>query len=262
MGTQLPLFSIVTVCLNPGQDLAKTVGSILAQDYRPFESVIKDGLSQDGTQDFACSDPRVTFVSQADGGIYDAMNQALDLCRGRYVNFLNAGDTFRVRHALSRVADLLEEHAYPDMVYVDRYNEKLDAVTHYPPSLSPWYLFRRPVCHQALFVKRSLLLCVGGFDTTFRIFADYDVLMKLVLAKKASHVHCPLVAVSYKDDGVSSAPRNRRQKLNELQRLREAHFTRTQRLLYGIIWRGTLPGIRIRLVHQDRIRCLRRVLCR
>jgi len=262
MDSQLPFFSIVTVCLNPGKDLPKTVESILAQDYRHFESVIKDGLSQDGTKDFDCSDPRVTFVSRPDGSIYDAMNQALDLCSGHYVNFLNTGDTFRVRNVLSEVADLLEEHAYPDMVYVDRYNEKLDAVTHYPPSLSPWYLFRKPVCHQALFVKRSILLSMGGFDTTFRIFADYDVLLKLLLAKKASYIHCPVVGVNYKDDGVSSEPRNRRQKLNELRRLRKAYFTRTQRVLYGIIWRSTLPGIRIQLVYQDRIRWLRKLLCR
>jgi hypothetical protein len=82
------------------------------------------------------------------------------------------------------------------------------------------------------------------------------------LANKASHLHCPIVGVAYQDDGVSSDRRNHLRKQNELRRLRKAHFTRTQRLLYGIIWRGTLPGIRIRLVHQDRIRCLRRVLCR
>lgn len=258
---RLPLFSIITVSLNPGEDLGKTVESVLSQEFDCFEYVIKDGLSQDGTRTFTCSDPRVKFVSQPDNGIYDAMDQALGLCRGQYVNFLNAGDTFRVLNALSAVADcLLEEQDFPDLVYVDMFNEKLDVIMHYPPSLGPWYLFRRPVCHQAVFVKRDVLLSVGGFDTSFRILADYDVLMKLVLARKASHAHCPIVAVNYKDDGMSSDPRNRLQKLNEVQRLRESYFTGMQRVFYGILWRSTLPGVRIRLVHQGRIRWLRRLL--
>lgn len=262
MDTQQPLFSIVTVCLNPGPDLPKTVESVISQDFDAFEYLIKDGLSQDGTEGFECSDPRVHFVSRPDGGIYGAMNQALGLCKGQYVNFLNAGDTFRVCNALSEVARALEAEDYPDMVYTDRYNERLDVVTRYPASLTPWYLFRRPVCHQTLFVKRSILLDIGGFDTSFRILADYDVLMKLVLERKVSYVHCPIVAVSYKDNGISSASRNRLRKLDELRRLRKAHFTGRQRLLYSLLWRSTLPGVRIRLVQQDRVRWLRELFLR
>lgn len=262
MNTRQPLFSIVTVCLNPGKDLPRTVESVLSQDFADFEYIIKDGVSQDGTEGFECSDPRVTFVSQPDGGIYDAMNQALALCRGRYINFMNTGDTLRISDALSAVARLLKTTAYPDIAYVDRYNEKLDIVTHYPASLTPWYLFRRPVCHQALFVKRSLLLRLGGFDTRYRILADYDVLIKLALVEKASHVHCPLVAVTYKDDGVSSDPRNRRQKLDEVKRLRRAHFSLLQRCIYGALWQATLPAVRIRLIQQRQIPWLRRALAR
>lgn len=257
---RLPLFSVVTVCLNPGKNLGRTVDSVLAQSFGHFEYLIKDGLSQDGTSSFNCSDSRVQFVSQPDNGIYDAMNQALRLCQGQYVNFLNAGDTFHVSNALSTVADCLKDRDSPDLIYVDRYNEKLDVVTHYPPSLSPWYLFRKPVCHQAVFVKRDILLGVGGFDTRFHILADYDVLMKLVLTRGASYTHCPIVAVKYQDDGISSDPRNRSQKLNELQRLRSTHFTGVQQFVYGLLWRSTLPGMRIRLVQQDRIQWLRRLL--
>ena len=32
-----PLFSIITVCLNPGDSLLKTVNSVLSQDYSSFE---------------------------------------------------------------------------------------------------------------------------------------------------------------------------------------------------------------------------------
>lgn len=257
---QPPLFSIVTVCLNPGKDLDRTVESVLSQDFDCFEYVIKDGLSQDGTRIFDCSDARVRFVSQPDRGIYDAMNQALGLCRGQYVNFLNAGDTFRVRNALSAVADCLEAQDFPDLVYVNRYNEMLEEISHYPPSLSPWFLFRKPVCHQAEFVKRSALLSIGGFDTGIPVMADYDALLKLVLNKKVRHGVCPIVAVNYQDDGNSSNPKNHLQKMREHQQFRRTYFTWMQRILFGIAYHGTLPGIRMRLMQQGWFRWLRRLL--
>ena len=36
-------FSIVVVCLNPGEKLLKTVQSVLNQKYGNYEIVVKDG---------------------------------------------------------------------------------------------------------------------------------------------------------------------------------------------------------------------------
>ena len=42
-------FSIVVVCLNPGEKLLKTVQSVLNQKYGNYEIVVKDGGSTDGS---------------------------------------------------------------------------------------------------------------------------------------------------------------------------------------------------------------------
>lgn len=254
-----PFFSIVTVCLNPGSELIKTADSVLSQDFKDYEYVIKDGGSDDGTERYMSGDSHVRFVSSPDEGIYHAMNQALAMCGGKYVNFMNAGDTFAVNNALRNVAECCIRNSWPDFLYVDRYNERFKAITYYPSKLSLWYLFRKPVCHQTLFVRRNLLEQLGGFDTNFRILADYDVLLKLALEEKGRHSHCPIVGVNYKDDGVSSNPGNRHGKLTELYRLRKSHFTLKQRLFFGLLWRCTLPAIRIRMARQDKIRLLRKL---
>lgn len=41
-------FSIITVCLNAGQDLIDTVENTLNQSYDNFEIIVKDGFSKDG----------------------------------------------------------------------------------------------------------------------------------------------------------------------------------------------------------------------
>ena len=87
-------FSIVVVCLNPGEKLAATINSILAQQYGNYEIIIKDGGSKDGSIEKLPADSRIRLFSEKDSGIYDAMNQALSRINGQYVLFLNCGDLF------------------------------------------------------------------------------------------------------------------------------------------------------------------------
>ena len=87
-------FSIIVVCLNAGQELLRTVDSILGQTYPHFEIIVKDGMSSDGFVEKLPGDERIRVVRQKDKGIYDAMNQAIPLVSGDYVLFLNCGDYF------------------------------------------------------------------------------------------------------------------------------------------------------------------------
>ena len=79
--------SIVTVTLNCSDRLAATFGSILRQSHAAWESVVVDGASADGTPAMLASiekqvPGRVRWVSEPDGGIYDAMNKGLALPPG------------------------------------------------------------------------------------------------------------------------------------------------------------------------------------
>ena len=44
-----PFFSIIVVCLNPGEKLLQTLQSIQKQEFRDYEIVLKDGGSTDGS---------------------------------------------------------------------------------------------------------------------------------------------------------------------------------------------------------------------
>ena len=70
-------FSIVVVCLNPGEKLLKTVQSVLNQKYGNYEIVVKDGGSTDGSLEQLPADSRIRVYTRPDCGIYDAMNQAM-----------------------------------------------------------------------------------------------------------------------------------------------------------------------------------------
>lgn len=88
--------SVVTVTLNNAAGLRETLGSLAALQCRPTEVVVIDGGSVDDTaavvRKFEALLP-LSFKSQPDDGIYDAMNKGHRSCRGELVHYLNAGDT-------------------------------------------------------------------------------------------------------------------------------------------------------------------------
>lgn len=80
-------FSIITVTYNAAQWIERTIQSVLSQTCPDIEYIIVDGGSTDGTVEIITDyELRITgnsqfsilnfqFISEPDGGIYDAMNQ-------------------------------------------------------------------------------------------------------------------------------------------------------------------------------------------
>jgi glycosyltransferase involved in cell wall biosynthesis len=91
-----PLVSIVTVVFNGGDFLEFTIKSVIQQNFVDFEYIIVDGGSTDATLSILkkYEDHIDYWISEADRGIYDAMNKAIDLANGEWLNFMNAGDRF------------------------------------------------------------------------------------------------------------------------------------------------------------------------
>jgi len=94
--------SVITVCYNALQGIENTILSVKSQAYEDVEYIIIDGGSTDGTVDIIreysnCID---FFVSEPDGGIYDAMNKGIRVATGEWIIFLNAGDVFASNDAL------------------------------------------------------------------------------------------------------------------------------------------------------------------
>lgn len=109
----LPLISIVTVVYNGEQFIENTLKSVLSQDYPNVEYIVIDGASTDGTLAIIerYKSQLAYFCSKADGGIYDAMNKGIAVATGRWINFMNAGDSFFAENTISEVVRINHENA-------------------------------------------------------------------------------------------------------------------------------------------------------
>ena len=208
--------SIVTIAFNEAANIVRTLESVWAQTYSNLEYIVKDGGSNDGTvEKIKAFDARVKgegregfalkWVSERDGGIYDAMNRGLALCTGDYVLFCNAGDALFSAEVIARLVEIAEHSNGPDLVYGDsatNINGQLMVRTARGPK---FMRFGMPASHEAMMYKLSVVQRLGlQYDTSYQIAADYKFTYQFVnAAKSVAAVRLPIVIFS--EGGVSTS---------------------------------------------------------
>jgi glycosyltransferase involved in cell wall biosynthesis len=226
-----PLISIVTVTLNCVEDALVTAKSVLNQTSHNFEYIVKDGGSTDGTIE-ALRSLGINVIVSKDIGIYDAMNQALKFCRGDYIYFLNAGDSFFSPEVLENIIPQLKLTL--DIYYGNIFLLPMQKQSNYPRKLSRLYLFWKNINHQALLIKRELYVSLGGFDLHYKYAADQKVLWDSILLKKCSYQFIPQVITKFAYGGFSTSISSITDVQKERKRLTASFFSKTEIILYGI----------------------------
>ena len=202
-----PKVSFVTVNRNQAAGLAKTLDSVRAQTFRDFEHVVIDGASTDGSVDEirARADGLAHWVSEPDGGVYEAMNKGIRAARGEYVHFLNSGDWLADRCVLERAFGPAGPDA--DLLYGNVLRPTPEGgvrEVRYPDELTmACFAIRQGICHQAIFYKRELFAVLGAYDESLRIMADWDFTLRAVVAGRSCR-HLPFPVAFYDAGGLSA----------------------------------------------------------
>lgn len=206
--------SIITATYNSSDTVLDAVNSIISQSFENIEPVIIDGASKDDTVSVieeAYKKSKITpiIVSEPDKGIYDALNKGIERSTGDVIAFLHADDLYSDVNVIQKVMDCFEQSGvdsvYGDLTYVQKDNT--DKVIRYWESgsytVSDLEKGWMPP-HPSFFVKRNLYKKFGSFDTSFRIAADYDFMMRILFKEKVSSQYLPEVLVKMRVGGESN----------------------------------------------------------
>jgi len=234
--------SLITVTYNTAAYVKSCIESVLSQDYADIEYIIVDGASTDGTVEIVkgYGDRISTFVTEPDKGIYDAMNKGLKLATGDLVGILNADDFYPHNQVVSTVVKAFEENdtdtLFADLVYVDA--EETDKIVRYFPGkgFHPGQMKRGIMPpHPTYFVKRYLYEQHGLFDTSYKICADFDLMVRLFVKENVSYQYLPEVLVHMRAGGVSTDGIKSTQRINQemLQALKKYGVNSNMALIYS-----------------------------
>lgn len=199
------MINVITVNLNNREGLEKTMQSVVSQSY--FDSIryiVIDGGSTDGSLDVI--DRRMgdidVWVSEKDGGIYNAMNKGLSYAEDGYTIFLNSGDWFSSHYVVGMVAPFLDR----DIVYGDLRVHRRNGshfIKKYTPYIEPDYFTYEAIPHEASFVRTSLYKSIG-FREDYRILSDSIFFHEAIFRRSASYKHISEVVTDFCLGGISS----------------------------------------------------------
>ena len=217
--------SIITVSYNAASTIGDTLTSIADQSHESIEHIIIDGASSDHTSEIVSRFPHVSkYVSEKDKGIFYAMNKGIEMASGDVVGILNADDLYSHHDVLHNVAELFKDSSvdavYADLNLVDsadtrKVKRKWRSGSY---KVNDFYWGWMPP-HPTFFVRRSVYLNLGMFNTVLNSSADYELMLRLLLKHEIKAAYLQDVIVNMRLGGKSTASLKNRLIANQEDRM-------------------------------------------
>jgi glycosyltransferase involved in cell wall biosynthesis len=224
---QGPLVTVVTPCLNAAPFIARTVESVLSQDYPDIEYIVMDGGSSDGTVDVLKAwGGRLEWVSAPDGGAADAINRGFLRSHGTIFGWLNADDTYRPGAIGAAVRSLVSTPEAAVVYGQGVWTDTEDRVLGPYPTVSPYDAARWErecfICQPAAFMTRQAFEAVGMLDPHLQSAFDYDLWIRL--SRGHLFVAIQEILAASRMHPFNKSLGQRRQVFQESIRLLQRHF--------------------------------------
>lgn len=196
------LISVITASYNSDATISDTIRSLENQSNESFESVFIDGNSSDNTLNLIHKSQiqNKQVYSEPDEGIYDAMNKGITHAKGDIVGFLNSDDFYADENVLKDVADVFKDPevdaCYGDLCYVGKKN-KNKIIRHWKSEPFKPGMFRMGWVppHPTFFARKEVYEKYGGFDKSYIIAADFELLLRMFEVNKLNTMYIPRILV-------------------------------------------------------------------
>ncbi|MFC2030390.1 glycosyltransferase family 2 protein [Chloroflexota bacterium] len=232
-----PLVSIVTPSFNGESFIEDVILSIKHQTYQNIEHIIVDGGSTDRTRDIICRHEgtyRMRWLSEADDGMYEAINKGMRLAGGDILAYLNCDDLYLPWSVQTAVSYLQE---YP-IIFGDWLNLDCDQgsanLEFAVPFVSSYYRCAGIIAQPTVFWRREVVRRIGEFDQRFGGLGDVDYWLRA-----ASVGYCPRrvdeVLAIVRNHASNLSAKNKDSFRRELESIRQAYSHPVARALWAHI---------------------------
>ena len=217
--------SIITATNNSEKTIEDCIKSLIGQVYMNIEFIIIDNNSTDSTlkiiERYKLKNKSIKLISESDNGLYDALNKGVSYASGDIIGFLHSDDLYFDCYSIFDVVSFFRDNkfdgVYGNLQYVNKENtDKVvrlwkSRVYHSKLLKMGWM-----PAHPTLFLKKHVYEKHGGFETSYKISADYDFMLRILKDKILEFGYLPIVITKMRVGGASN-----RSLKNIIQKTRE-----------------------------------------
>lgn len=201
-----PKVSVVTTTYNDIENLKRILAEVKKQTYPNIEHIIVDGGSTDGTaellKELEEKEPgRVSWMSEKDNGIYDAINKGIRMATGEIVGC--CFDRYADEGVLMRMVEIIEKEGtdgvHGDLCYMD--GDRIVRKWHQGQGIirSGWM-----PGHPTLYLKKEVYDRFGLYRTDYRISGDYEFMVRILYRKEVTLSYLPEILIYMSHGGTST----------------------------------------------------------
>lgn len=194
-----PRVSIITPSYMRAGSIRMCLESVARQDYPDIEHIVVDGGSDDGTVDILREYEQtrgIQWVSEPDGGMYEAINKGLSMASGEIVAYLNTDDAYfpwTVRCAVETLQRSQADAVFGDLLLIDQQSQDTTVCVQFYETFDMfWYTFVTAIGQPTMFWRRRVTDLVGLFSSDYRLIADCEYWLRMGASNMAI-VHIPEV---------------------------------------------------------------------
>ena len=244
------MISVITIAKNEEKTIERTILSVTNQSaINEIEYIVIDGKSSDNTLEIIkkYKNKISKIISEADFGIYNAMNKGIKAAKGEYILFLNAGDELFCNKTIEEILPKLNcGVVFADASVRDEKGQKGTIDYDY---LDDFELFYKSLPHMSTFIKKELFLKFGLYDETKKIVSDWQWFLKYFNSKgKYKYIKTP-VAIFYLG-GISTKKETKKLREKERAEVRNIYYGRKKQILYKIILKLTKNKTLLKLIRK------------
>ena len=203
--------TIITASFNNNKTIAQCIESVINQNYSNIEYIIIDGKSTDNTVAIAknYSDKISRIISEADEGMYFALNKGIKIASGDIIGFLHADDFYSNNSVIENVISYFEkfktDSVYGNLQYVKKESENR-IIRNWTAGEFKFENLKNGWMppHPSFFVKKEVYRKFGLFNTNYKIASDYDLMIRFLGKHKITTSYLPEVIVQMRWGGKSN----------------------------------------------------------
>lgn len=183
--------TVITINRNNAAGLEKTMQSVFSQICPGFEYVVVDGASTDNSvrviERYAdMFGDRMKWISEPDGGIYNAMNKGIGMSSGTYLQFLNSGDCLVSEDVLSNLSSILRGNEQASILYGNLLKAMPNGKVIHDKSFSGKEMtfldfYNGTLNHSSAFIRRDLFSKYGLYDESLKIVSDWKWFLQAIV---------------------------------------------------------------------------------